>query len=302
MHKTRYNVAQLHLEIVPRGPLLVKAGGFSPNPTLPDMSFVRTYRPDVGETVYLPGSSVKGVVRGFVEKVLRTLGEVSGWRRACATFPNDEQSCAKRIETAEERETEAGKRKNWGSFVYREACGACRLFGHTRLRGRVAFSDFFPVGEVKTETRHGVAISRLSHAVAQGPFEMEVAVAGAFQGRVVLENYELWQLGLLGLAFRAMSEGLVRMGYGKNRGFGEVEVRVREAGVEELAPPSDGLRGLGAFVGEDARRGYGLSAPHMVEGLPEPVRVEPLVFSVRRWFDAEGWEVVARRTLEALTG
>ena len=42
MHKTRYNALRLTLAISPRGPLLIKAGGVSANPSLPDMQFVRT--------------------------------------------------------------------------------------------------------------------------------------------------------------------------------------------------------------------------------------------------------------------
>ncbi|MGQ9715880.1 MAG: RAMP superfamily CRISPR-associated protein, partial [Anaerolineae bacterium] len=167
MHKTRYNALSLTLEISPKGPLLVKAGGISANPSLPDMQFVRTYHAERGETVYIPGSSLKGVVRGFVEKALRTLDDHNSWRWACPTFPDEDGSCAKRL----------GKEEK-SAAIYKQSCGACRIFGHTRLKGRAAFTDLFPTDEVKTEIRYGVAISRLSHAVAHGPFEMEVAVSG----------------------------------------------------------------------------------------------------------------------------
>ena len=62
MHKAL--LCELHLDfaIEPRGPLLIKSGREAgADPTLPDMNFVRTYHPTLGETVYLPGSSLKGV-------------------------------------------------------------------------------------------------------------------------------------------------------------------------------------------------------------------------------------------------
>ena len=292
MHKTRYNALRLTLAISPRGPLLVKAGGVSANPSLPDMQFVRTYRAGVGETVYIPGSSLKGVVRGFVEKALRTLDDRNTWRWACPTFPDERQSCAKRLEKEENSAT-----------VYCRSCGACRIFGHTRLRGRAAFTDLFPTGDVTTEIRYGVAISRLTHAVAHGPFEMEVAVAGTFEGHLVLENYEIWQLGLLASALEAMNQGLVKVGFGKNRGFGEVEVTVKEAQVDEAAPASDAsvLRGLRAFVDDKDREAYGLAPPNMLRELPEPKGYEDLGIYIRRIYDAETWQNIAQKAIAALS-
>ncbi|MGB9846604.1 MAG: hypothetical protein ACPLRH_03755 [Desulfotomaculales bacterium] len=71
------------------------------------------------------------------------------------------------------------KKKKSSSAIYRDSCGDCRLFGQTRLKGRAAFSDLLPVGEVKTEIRHGVAITSLSHS-SLNPFNMELVVEGTY--------------------------------------------------------------------------------------------------------------------------
>lgn len=294
MHKTRYNAMRLDLELFCAGPLLVKAGGFSPDPALPDMQFVRTHHPQKGEVPYIPGSSLKGVVRSFVEKALGTFAREDTWRRACPTFPDDENSCARILE----------KEKS-SSAVYCGSCGACRLFGHTRLKGRAAFSDFLPAGEVKTEIRHGVAISRLSHAVAHGPFDMEVVVEGTFEGMVVLENYEIWQLGLLATAFGAINQGLLRIGFGKNRGFGRVKLAVSRCRVEEAAnggkEAEDGvLQGLASFVSEEDKKRYGLGAPETLSGLPVPVEKQELGLYYLRIYDGAGWEAIAGLAVKAL--
>ena len=291
MHKTRYNALRLTLEIRPRGPLLIKAGGLSADPTLPDMQFVRTYHPEKGETVYIPGSSLKGVVRGFTEKVLRTLGRTDSWRWACPTFPDERESCAKRVAGVED-----------SAAVYRQSCGACRIFGHTRLKGRAALTDFLPATEIKTEIRYGVAISRLSHAVAQGPFEMEIAVGGSFRGYLLLENYELWQLGLLALALESMNQGLAKVGFGKNRGFGEVTATVTEAQVEEagLQNEPNALRGLADFVTDEERSRYGLYGLTRVNGLPTPSQILDLRLYQRRVYGAAEWQSIAQKAMEAL--
>jgi len=291
MHKTRYNALHLQLQIRPKGPLLIKAGGISANPALPDMQFVRTHHPDLGETVYIPGSSLKGVVRSFVEKALRTWDDQQTWRWACPTFPDESGSCAKRLQDETDTAT-----------VYRRSCGACRIFGHTRLRGRLSFTDFFPVEEVHTEIRYGVAISRLTHAVAHGPFEMEVAISGAFGGTLVLENFEIWQLGLLTTVLEAINMGLLKVGFGKNRGFGEVEARIMEVQVEEIVAgyKKDRLRGLLAFVDDGEAKRYSLYPPAILNELPDPKTETPLGLYVRRNYDAGVWSAIAQQAMQAL--
>nr|WP_290669645.1 RAMP superfamily CRISPR-associated protein [Ardenticatena sp.] len=293
MHKTRYNALHLTVRIRPKGPLLIKAGGISANPALPDMQFVRTFHPDRGETVYIPGSSLKGVVRGFVEKALRTFDARDSWRWACPTFPDEAESCARRVQN----ETDTAS-------VYHQSCGACRIFGHTRLRGRLSFTDSFPVEEVRTEIRYGVAISRLTHAVAHGPFEMEVAVSGTFEGHLVLENFEIWQLGLVATALAAMNQGLVKVGFGKNRGFGEVEVEVQEAWVDEVVVnyQPQRLRGLMAFVDDATAQAYGLFPPADLDlhNGPEFTREEPLGVYTRRVYGTQGWNELAQLAIQAL--
>ncbi|MCS6963912.1 MAG: RAMP superfamily CRISPR-associated protein [Thermoflexus sp.] len=312
MHKTRYNVLRLTLHLSPQGPLLIKSGAISANPTLPDMQFVRTFHPQRGETVYIPGSSFKGVVRGFVEKVLRTIDPLpqqsgpdpqKGWRWACATF--------------EARETERKDRNKWNCpqwihdrfrdqepeswAIYSSSCGACRIFGHTRLKGRAAFTDFLPVDQLRTEIRYGVAISRLSHAVAHGPFEMEIAVSGTFEGHLVLENFELWQVGLLALAIESMNQGFLKVGFGKNRGFGEVRVQVACAVLEEamVNAQRDVWCGLGAFADTEERKRYGLEGIDRMDGMPEG-QAETVGLYLRRVYTEEHWSQIAPRLIQGI--
>lgn len=305
MHKTRYNSLHLDLRVSPIGPLLIKAGGFSTDPSLPDMQFVRTFREGFGETLYIPGSSLKGVFRNFVEKALRTINDVNSWKRACPTFEGkgeeQEPNCAQRIKDLAKAEgKEKIEIKSWD--VYKESCGACRTFGNTLLKGRLAFTDLLSIGDVKTETRYGVAISRLSHAVAQGPFEMEVAVSGAFEGRLILENYELWQLGMLATAIESMNQGFLKVGFGKNRGLGQVNVVVNSAIVEEISPikKDTTLRGLGDFVDDLERKNYGLAEPFALENVPPPEKNEKLGFYQIRTYNAEGWGTISRAAIQAL--
>lgn len=287
MHKRRWNALKLDLVIEPRAPLLIKSGLASPNPSLPDMQFVRTWTPE-GETVFIPGSSLKGTFRSFTEKVLRTV-QSNG---ACEPFPSSPGYCGRRLGNEEDP-----------ARIYQQSCRACKIYGNTRLRGRLSFTDAFPEGEWKTETRYGVAISRLTNAVAVSPFDIEVLVQGRFRTSLVLENFEVWQLGLLALTLQAINDGLVKLGFGKNRGFGEVMMSVESATVELAKKPElsrGAIWGVGAFVEESECSRYGLQPDDRLEELPEGTEADLAVF-LRRTYDREAWEGIAEKAITSLT-
>ena len=296
MHKRLWNALRLEFVLTPKSPLLIKSGTLSSNPALPDMQFVRT-RSASGEMVFIPGSSLKGVFRSFTEKVLRTIDE----GKACDLFGED--SCGQKPIVDEKGSPIEERDRRYTPAVYNQSCHACKLYGNTRLRGRLGFQDAYPQGEVKSETRYGVAISRLTNAVAQGPFEMEIAVAGEFKGMITLENFEVWQLGLLALTIRALNDGLVKVGFGKNRGFGEVTFKVMKATLDlaktKETIPSTELWGVGAFVDHDEREPYGLNGNDRLTDLPEGEKTDLAVF-VRRTYDADAWQKIAEKALQQL--
>lgn len=72
MHKATFLEGTLRFTITPDGPILVKAGESSGvDPTLPDMRFVRSQ-----SSIYIPGPSLKGVVRAQAERICRSLDSV----------------------------------------------------------------------------------------------------------------------------------------------------------------------------------------------------------------------------------
>jgi len=291
LHKLCWNTLKLEFNISPKAPLLVKSGHPSPNPALPEMQFVRTSSGDE-ETVYLPGSSLKGVFRNFTEKMLRTMG-----KSACDPF--DDSACGKKM--AKEKDKMAKEKDT--AEVYKESCYACKIYGNTKLRGRLSFQDAYPEGDIKTETRYSVAISRLTNAVAKGPFDIEIVVAGNFKGVLLLENFEVWQLGLLALAIQAINEGWVRIGFGKNRGFGQVEFKIKEVTSDFLKPktpvPETELWGIGAFVSDNERTRYGLRAEDRLTGVPKGNQADLGIFT-RRIYKAEEWGLISKKAIENL--
>jgi len=250
MFRSLHNQARLVLKIQPVSPVLVKSAGSGLDPTRPEMEFV-TVHTDMGRVEYLPGSTLKGSMRSFCERLLLTLG-----KRACD--PIDKKSpCADREHRA-----------------YPRQCDACKIYGSPNLAGRLRVVDGLPwrhgapdeerkAGRdaLRRETRANVAIDRASGAAsAKGLFDMDVVVGGAFYPEITLRNFQLWQLALTGLALSELSAGYAQLGSGKSRGLGRVSCTVESLEVRQigaLANP-DELRGIGAVPGE-AAKGHRLS-------------------------------------------
>lgn len=223
MHKRILNELTLTLDIAPHdAPLLIKSGREAgADPTLLDMNFVRTAHPQTGKrVVFLPGSSLKGTLRSYIERVARSVKPEAGRDWCCNPFAKD--SCG---ETWGERKgiTPAAR--------YAGSCVACRTFGQTRLGSHLLMSDAYPQGEPVLEQRDGVAIDRISGAVAAGPFNLEVVARGVFRATLILRNFQLWQVGLLAVALRDLGDGMVPIGFGKSKGFGRVNLAYCEARV-----------------------------------------------------------------------
>lgn len=265
MHGIFYNEAILDLSLKPQTPLLIKSGQPTEiDPTLPDMQFVRTRRPDTGEEViYIPGSSFRGVLRSYAERLVRSIQE----QAACDPTRQSRKDAEERIGSVrilclseEELKSKTEKKidKLNGDEAYRFSCYTCRIFGNTGLAARVRVADFYPDGTLNTEVRYGVAIDRVTGAVAHGPFQLEIVTAGGFVGTILLRNFTLGQLGLIAAALLDMADGLVPMGHAKSRGLGRVNIEFRKATFRYLKDPGKMLLGIEALVNDTMRQRYSL--------------------------------------------
>lgn len=260
MHAYLYNEAIFDLAIRPRSPMLIKSGRSGEealDPTLPDMSFVRMRRPgQTEEEIYIPGSSLRGVVRSHAEKLLRSVAPADDARFACD--PTQTGGSGRKACFAGESNTE----KINGYDAYTRSCHACRLFGNTVLAGRARIGDLClaPEHAPLLTRRYGVAIDRVTGAVAQGPFEIEILTDAQFMGRLTVRNFTLGQLGLLGAALLDLGDGLVPMGYGKSRGLGRVEVQFPSVQIRTLREPQGAIWGIGALARTSDRQRYALPA------------------------------------------
>jgi CRISPR-associated RAMP protein (TIGR02581 family) len=262
MLKQLVNECVITLRLTPAGPVLVKSG--TATVSGPDMAFVRTWR-DGEWQVFLPGSSLKGVLRSHAERITRTLRMPS----ACDPFSKDGETmfCGERFEQRKKQfQEEPGTPE-----VYGQSCPICKLFGSTWYGSRLATADAYAVGPApRPESRDGVGIDRFTGGASRGAkFDLEVITGGVFETSLHLRNFELWQLGLIGFLVQDLKDGLIRVGMGKSRGLGKVTGQVQGVRLDylglEVPQPENGrlaLCGVGSLTPRVAA--YGMMTPDEV--------------------------------------
>ena len=202
---------------------------------------------------FVPGTSLRGPFRAQAERIIRTLcpEDAQPPGTACDPFQDKTKtgplpSCGSALETIGDNDA-----------PYRHACPACRIFGCTRLAGRILFSDTAIESGVSVY-RDMIGIDRFTGGVSAN-MKMHVLEKTRFTPTTVsICNFELWHLGLLAYVFRDFAEGLVPIGFGKTKGFGQVKGTV--SGIRlTYSRPVGGIEHLGSLMGEAECDRYGIA-------------------------------------------
>lgn len=153
---------------------------------------------------YLPGTTLKGALRGAAESMLRVFGS------AVACDPIDGPTCSAAARGSATRDA-----------IDRATCRVCALFGSTHLAGRLTVLDAPADGEVRTETRGSVAVDRDYETARGSAFALEVVSPGsAFAFEAILENPTDADIALVVELLERLADGDVVLGAAAGRGFG----------------------------------------------------------------------------------
>ncbi|SHI96366.1 RAMP superfamily CRISPR-associated protein [Desulfofundulus thermosubterraneus] len=231
MFKNFRNEARIFFWLHTAGPLLIK-GPDQPglDPLQPDMSFVRAWR-NGREVPYIPGSSLKGVLRSRAEQIIRALAP-------------DRMAIPDPFQRGRDDEM----KDKPGDYRYYASDPVTQLFGQTYLAGRLRCADAFPVEDrplVLNERNH-VAINRITGATqGKALFNPEVVEEGTFAAEISLTNFAVWQLKLLGVLLQDLDDGFLLLGGSTTRGYGRVRVENAQVLVRDYRrdPPAEVLRG-----------------------------------------------------------
>lgn len=213
--------------LVTRTGLHIGAGG-SGDPMATDAPVVRNA---AGEP-FIPGSSLKGVVRSAAESLFRGRGQGGPgglWScdpitpgKACLTHDKIDV-----LRKPFDRGPKDFDSKGFAKALWDKSCTVCRLFGSAGMAGRVRFPDLPLEGELLfSELRNGVGIDRDKELAAHGVlYDFEAIPPGTGFGlTVIVDNPCDAEIGLLLYLFQQLHEGHLGLGGKSTRGLGQVAV------------------------------------------------------------------------------
>lgn len=181
---------------------------------------------------FIPGGSLKGVLRSTVEALLR------------GALPDNRHPlwpCDPHYETS--RSSDRDGACGWHASNQRSEaqkdigahCPVCRLFGSRLLASHVRITDALlhpdqRGGPPPIEVRDGVCIDRDLRVQRNGlKYDFEVIRPGTrFAVELFVDNPEDWLMGLLVLAFDQLADGFAALGGFTSRGLGRVDWRWSE--------------------------------------------------------------------------
>lgn len=181
---------------------------------------------DRSGTPYIPGSSLRGVLRSELEKILNGL-QLKDGPRSCILFSED--ACCLTTDKARQDALREKPENEVLAALQDGLCDVCKLFGSPLYASRLVIEDACPEPmtalKEKSMVRDGVGIDRDTGAARENvKFNYEVLETGpAFTLRMQVEN--LGQGGhdrmLLRLALGLLQEGL-NVGGKRAAGLGRI--------------------------------------------------------------------------------
>lgn len=274
------NRLALPLEITVISPLAIRAEGL--DPCAPEGACAVTRIGGAAPTAFVPGSSLRGVLRAQARLRLARLGPVRGVPAlADPTAPIAPKGPPRAA-----------------ADLYRLAPLEARLFGAPGLRGRLTVYDLMPWPADAAPADRAPA-PRVRRATADGRVFEAIAPGARLYTQIVLSNFPTWQLGLIAAGLAALNAGTARLGGGGAHGQGRVQVHTPGLIYTQPAPTNELPLALGELVDPASATAHGLL----------PMGVLPAKFGdvrglVRR-FDVPTeqvpeWLAAGTRALEAL--
>jgi CRISPR-associated RAMP protein (TIGR02581 family) len=178
---------------------------------------------------FIPGSSFKGALRGYLEAVARGMALAGADLRRLACDPTDEKAMCVDAKRIRELKETYGDDAELTDALVEELCLICQTFGSPWLASPVRVRDLPVVADEwfgQFDVRDGVAIDRDKGTAADGKlYNYEVVPAGTrFAIHIEAKNLAEWQRGLLWLGLRALKDGRVALGGFTSRGLGWVRL------------------------------------------------------------------------------
>lgn len=185
---------------------------------------------------YIPGSSFKGALRSRLESFLRGIYshlEPEDLRKKVADPSNEKAWSLTAKEINDLKAEHKGDDTGLTEAIMKETDLISRLFGSPWLASKFQVRDLLVQEGAwfgQYQERDGVAIDRDTETASDGKlYNFQVVPPGTpFELKIVIENAEEWELGLLMLGLKQFEQEQIPLGGGRSRGLGVVGLEIEE--------------------------------------------------------------------------
>ncbi|WP_445613476.1 type III CRISPR-associated RAMP protein Csx7 [Geobacillus sp. YF-1] len=193
---------------------------------------------------YIPGSSIKGVLRSTSEKLYHIIGDEA------ICFLEKNASCTIKLKQEIANIIEKYGEEEAYEEIYKRICPVCRTYG----MGAIASKVYIPnvVLADQTMVRDGIQIDRETNVVSgTAKFDYEYVEAGQeFTLRIETENMTKENEKVLGLALLQLMKNYIRLGGLQARGLGELEYIFGHVKTMDFSP-NNRKQALRMLLGEE---------------------------------------------------
>ena len=180
---------------------------------------------DVEGKPLIPGSSLKGILRTYIERIGQAgILDHGDYKAPCVT---SEEMCLTEVNNKEKRnELKKVSEAYFYDYIAKQSCPICHLFGNQMRAAKVSISDSTIKGDWLNhyEVRKGVSIDRDTGIATRGAlYDFEVVPASiVFSFEVHCENVSRLELKWLLVSLDSLRNGRLKLGGKVARGLGKI--------------------------------------------------------------------------------
>ncbi|MBE9053075.1 CRISPR-associated RAMP protein [Nostocales cyanobacterium LEGE 11386] len=198
------------------------SAGRSTEPIGADLPVIK----DALEQPLIPGASFKGALRSRLESFLRGI-DISLAEDPADFTSQSRNQIIKKIKEDYPNDADLTEK------LLEQTDLISRLFGSPWIASKFQVRDLTVASDTwfgQYQERDGVAIDRDTETAADGKlYDFQVVPSGtSFDLKIVVENAETWELGLLMIGLHQFESEQIPLGGGRSRGLGVVSLKIEQ--------------------------------------------------------------------------
>ena len=239
-----------------------------------DLSVLKISR-DGNDLPYIPGSSLKGLLRSACEAVIISIPQL----KIC-NIVEYKDSCF--YQYRKELENALNRKNNQEVLtILDKFCLICKIFGSSSYNSKIQIHDSYPLEEITTGIKKGIAIDRRTGSASRGAlYDLEIIEPlNLFNFQMIFNNLPNYLVGLVAQTILEINNQNLYIGGMKSRGLGRVSITLKKIKVP-LQSSKDKLLLKPLLEGD---------FPVILESLENPIKSEEFTKEILLKF-VEAWE------------